>query len=111
MNKAQISKLVGACVLLAVSVILILSVVTGDDKGSAPSRVTLINVITGEVVKMRASKIAGFPVVDDEGRPCLFPAQRNDDGEYVVQARFLTADRFEQFDQLAINPDTGSLLE
>lgn len=111
MNKVQIAQLAGVGLALLIGLVLIFNAMSGGDKGSAPSRVTLINVVTGEVTTMRASQIAGYPVLDDLGRPCLFPAEKNENGGYVVQARFLTPDRFEQFDELAINPETGSLLE
>lgn len=58
------------------------------DTSPISSRHAFVNVLTGEVVEKRKGSYGVIPLRDDEGRPALWPAFRNDEGVWEIGEPF-----------------------
>lgn len=61
----------------------------GTDRPNIATRITLVDVETGEIFTKRTKDIIALPAKNDRnGKLTLYPVDQNEAGEYVVRPRY-----------------------
>lgn len=82
---------------------------SGRSSGMA-SRVTLLDVTTGQTRSVSASSIKFLPAPNDAGVHCLFPVVRNEAGQWEVPDRYRESVRdIAKSHQVQVDPETLTL--